>query len=411
MLLPGRDGDSRLDLAWSPDGRFFAYIDARNYTAQVTQLLVVRVEDGESIPITDAMTSVWSPIWSSDGRALYFISNRGGSSDLWEQPVDGDGRPRGDPRPLTTGLSIMNARFSPDGARLVYSRGRPIRNIFRVPIEFDHLATWDDAKQITFDEAQNEGFDLSPDGTKLLVSSDRSGNPDLWLVPVDDGEPQQLTNDPTPDWFPRWSADGASMVFYSYRSGNREIWLRPVDRGVARQLTQGDAESVFPSWSPDGREIAFYSPRGGTDDIYAVSVDVGEPRQVTSGAGGNRNPVYSPDGNWIFLVSRSDGPLFLARVPVAGGEPERLTHGQDENWHPRFSRDGRLVYFLSVRDGNRNIWVLSLDDGEQRAVTDFKGRRGQLAVNTLSVGERYLYFAWADATGDLWLMDVVEDSE
>ena len=115
-------------------------------------------------------------------------------------------------------------------------------------------------------------------------------------------KPRQLTNDPTADWFPRWSPDGASMAFYSFRSGNREIWVRPVERGVAQQLTQGDAESVFPAWSPDGREIAFYSPRAGTDDIYAVSVDGGEPRQVISAAGDEEFPVYSPDGNWIFLL-------------------------------------------------------------------------------------------------------------
>ena len=60
--LPGHDGDGRLDLAWSPDERFFAYVDARNNSAQVTQLLVVRLEDGKSIPITDGMTNVWSPI-------------------------------------------------------------------------------------------------------------------------------------------------------------------------------------------------------------------------------------------------------------------------------------------------------------------------------------------------------------
>ena len=408
VRLPGHDGDGRLDLAWSPDERFFAYLDARNYTAQVTQLLIVRLEDGESIPVTDRMTSVWSPIWSRDGSALYFVSNRGGSSDLWKQPLDGNGQSRGDPQPLTTGLSIRNAMFSPDGTKLVYSRGRPIRNIFRVPIVPDRVVTWDDAEQLTFDEAQNEHFDLSPDGTALLVSSDKSGNPDLWLVPVDGGEAQQLTNDPTPDWFPKWSPDGASMAFYSYRSGNREIWVRQVERGVARQLTQGDSESVFPSWSPDGKEIAFYFPRAGTDDIYAVSVDGGEPRQVTSGGDGHLNPIYSPDGDWIFLISRSNGPNFLARVPVEGGEPEPLTQ---VGGLPRFSHDGRHVYFVGNRDGDRNIWVLSLDDGEERAVTDFRGRRGGLPPDALSVGEHYLYFAWADATGDLWLMDVVEGGE
>ena len=76
----------------------------------------------------------------------------------------------------------------------------------------------------------------------------------------------------------------------------------------------------------------------------------------------------------------------------------------------QFSHDGRHVYFLRVRDGNRNFWTFSLDDGEERAVTDFKGRRGGLAIDALAVDEHYLYFAWADATGDLWLMDV-ESSE
>jgi Tol biopolymer transport system component len=302
--------------------------------------------------------------------------------------------------------------FSPDGTRLVYSRGRAIRNIFRVPIVEGAVTTWDDAEQITFDEALNENFDLSPDGQTLLVGSDRSGNPDLWLVPVDGGEPRSLTNDPTPDWFPQWSPDGTSMAFYSYRSGNREIWVRSVERGVARQLTQGDAESVMPSWSPDGREIAFYSPRAGTDDIYAVSVEGGEPRKVTSGEDRSYYPVYSTDGNWIFMDSRTDdGPRFLARVPVEGGEPEQITDDHGDDAFPRPSRDGRHVYFLSARDRIRNIWVLSLDDGEERAVTDLRGRSGRLPIDALAVGEQYLYFGWAEETGDLWLMDVVEGDE
>ena len=114
--------------------------------------------------------------------------------------------------------------LAPDGTRLAYSRGRAIRNIFRAPILSERVATWDDAEQLTFDEAQNEHFDLSPDGTTLLVSSDRSGNPDLWLVPLRGGR-QQITSDPTPDWDPRCSPDGETMAFYSYRSGNREIWV------------------------------------------------------------------------------------------------------------------------------------------------------------------------------------------
>jgi TolB protein len=210
VSLPGRSGRASFDLAWSPDEREFAYVDASSYSAQVGQILVLGVEDGRASNITDGRTNVWNPVWSSDGRYLYYASNRGGSMDLWRQTMR-DGKPVGDAQPVTTGVGITSAAFSRDGRKLAYSKGRVVANVWRVPILPDRPATWSDARQVTFDEAYIEMLDVSRDGEKLIVSSDRAGNPDLWLLPAEGGAMQQLTIDPTPDWAPRWSPDGKEI--------------------------------------------------------------------------------------------------------------------------------------------------------------------------------------------------------
>lgn len=143
------------------------------------------------------------------------------------------------------------AYMSPEAS----AAGEPVE---LTPILSDRVATWDDAEQLTFDQAFVEFVDISPDGKRIVLSSDRSGNPDLWIMPTDGGEMTQLTTDPTPDWFPSWSPDGSEIAFYAYRSGNRHIWVMPAGGGVARQVTLGESEDYHPVWSPDGERIAFF---------------------------------------------------------------------------------------------------------------------------------------------------------
>ena len=127
--LPASQNFDRYDLSWSPDGQHVAYVAAIVSRADVTQIFVQPVSGGEPLLITDGRTSDWSPSWSNDGRKLFFVSNRGGSMDLWQQRMDQERKP------------------------------------------------------ITFDKANFAMFDLSPDGKHLVTSSDRSGKLDLWLLP------------------------------------------------------------------------------------------------------------------------------------------------------------------------------------------------------------------------------------
>ena len=231
------------DLSWSRDGRFFAYLDL-GHAADINHLWLVRLSDGEAIPASDGLTRVSSPTWSEDGRTLYFLWNRGESMDLWQQGLGDDGAPMGEPQPITVGIGMRHAVFSSDGSKLAYSKGRVVRNLWRVPILEDRAATWADAQQLTFDEASLEVIDVTNDGERLVFNSDRRGNMDLWVMPAAGGDPIQITTDPAPDWAPQFSPDGTKVLFYSYRSGNREAWVMPLSGGPARQLTDGAATGL-----------------------------------------------------------------------------------------------------------------------------------------------------------------------
>src|SRR5262249_5829432 len=392
--LPG--DAARLDVTWSPDGRFVAYVDqAGSYTSQVTRVWVLRLSDGRAHAITDGRTEEWSPSWSPDSRTIYFSSNRGGPRDLWQQRLDGDGAPVGPAQRVTTGVDVLQAAVSPDGKRVAYAKGRKVANVWRVPVLGDRAATWADAQQITVDQAHIEFFDISPDGERLAVQSDRNGNPDIWVLPASGGEMQQITSDPTPDWAPQGSRDGREIAYYGFRSGRREIWIVPVGGGPARQLTH--AGGLHGKWSPDGATI-FYSGAGG---FYSIPAAGGEPRRV----GGDRpvgmsNPAgaraISHDGRW-FAAYNEKG---IWRVALAGGDPILITkmQGRFAKWFP----DGHSIVFVY----GANLWQATVDGKAPRPLTNFVGRRGYLEQDPVT-DERYVYFSWREDISDIWLMDVV----
>lgn len=323
--------------------------------------------------------------------------------DLWAQPLTEDRTPRGPPVPLTTGIGFRNAALSPDGSRLAYSKGQYVSNGFRVPVSTERPATWSDAEQLTFDLARIEFLDVSKDGKRLLFSSDRAGNQDLWLMAIETGEMKQLTTEITPDWAPRWSPDENEIAFYSHRSGNRDVWVMPVSGGSVRQLTRDEAGEWLPSWAPDGKEIVYL--RHGTEP-WVVPADGGEARQIGFYAI-DFGVEWSPDAKWLGFIGESDRGPHVWRVAPAGGDPEKLTAGQVRTF--RWSLDGKKVYYIGRADREGTIWEYSLDDGLERPLTNLGGRRGALGGLGLSTDGQYVYFTWEEDIGDIWVMDVVSE--
>ncbi len=396
--------------SWSPDGRLVAYVDAPGIAleANTHQLRVLDLETEEVTLVTDGQGQAWSPTWSPDGRTLFFVSNKGGTRDLWMQRLRPAGALEGSAERLTTGVGMRWAALSAAGDRLVYSQGRLVSNLWRVPIFDDRAATWDDAEQLTFDQARVEYYNVSPDGSQLLFNSDRNGNSDLWSMPVDGGELRQLTTDPADDFAPMLSPDGREVVFYSMRSGNRDLWVMPASGGSARRLTQNPAWDGFPSWSPDGSQIAFISMREAGFGLWVMPADGGEPRKIANNSTGI--PHWSKDGNSIAYVAFGDNFSRVSRVAVGGGDPDVLSTGAARSIVP--SRDGEAIYFHGVTTNTGSadgVWALSLVDGTERRLTNLLDRRGNLGTG-LGTDGQYLYFTWQEDLGDIWVMDVVTDN-
>lgn len=402
VVLPGHEGNLCWDLSVRPDGRRFAYVEGGSSGTEVTRLWTIPASGGAAAPLTDGLTNVWSPTWSADGRKVFYVSNRGGSMDLWQQAVAEDGSALAQPIAVTHGLGIRSAAFSPDGSRLAYTRGGMIGNVWRVPMHSGQPATWADATQLTFDLGHIEFVDVSPDGALLAISSDRRGNQDLWLLPATGGQPIPLTTDSTPDWNPRWSPDGREIAFVAYRSGNRDIWVMPSRGGPARQLTSHPGQDRYPSWSPDGSEIVFQSV--GTAATLVVGVDGGEPRPVAPGV--RSSAEWSPDGQWL-LVERHGK---LHRMARDGHEAVLLPSTGAYASARRFSRDGNSILYSVVTGPreNHDIWKLALADGKVSRLTKLDGRRGRLGYG-FSADATYLYITWHEDAGDIWAMDVITD--
>ena len=406
IALPGR-GRGRFDLSWSPDERFVAYVDAPGPDSPVTQLWLLGLEDSEVVPLTDGRASDRTPSWSPDGRAIYFVSNRGGSSDLWVQRVDREGKLVGEAEPLTSGVGMREASLSADGTKIVYVQGRKITNLWRVPIRSDRPASWSDAEQLTFDQSAIECVDLSPDTTRLAFSSDRGGHHNIWTMPADGGPMEQLTFEVMPDWCPTYSPDGKELLIYSFRGESRDIWILSATEGQPRKISHQTGDTQFPMWSPDGMRIAYLSNQGGNADIWTMSAEGDDIRQLTSDPSPDVFPLWSPDGEWLLFGSRRDpnGQSRIWRVPSDGGTPEPVTDANGTR--PRYSLDGSRIYFL---DGERVRFVEHVfADGSEKTVADFSGKRGALSLFTLATDDQYLYFGWEEDFGDIWVMDVVTD--
>lgn len=316
----------------------------------------------------------------------------------------------GEPVALTQGIGMRDAAFTLDGKRLAYNRGAWVRTVMRAPVVADRAVTWADTEPVISEQAYVEFIDLSPDGELLAVSSDRAGNQDLWILPAAGGQMRQLTTDPTPDWAPSWSPDGSQIAFYALRSGNRDIWVMPSRGGPATQLTSHPAVDNLPQWSPTRPEIGFTSQRSGTYDAWIVDADGSrEPERAAAIFHLDevmRNWTWTPDGDGILFTKKNS--FFV--VSRDGGEPKLVFEGGElELGTPRFSPDGETLYF-AVQTGlleNRDLWKISVKDGTLSRATKLEGRRGSFGYQYDTDG-RYLYLTWAEDTGDIWVMDVVQ---
>jgi len=279
--------------AYSPNGKLLAFV--RNQTSNVEDVYVMPAAGGEPRRLTFDNRGVWGLAWTSDGREVIFSSRRQGFDRLWRIPATG-GSPELIP---AAGEDAQYPSVSRKGNRLVYSRATIDTDIWRVGLTEEGKAAGAPAKFIA--------------STRIDTAAE-------------------------------YSPDGSRVVFYSNRSGSAELWVADAGGQNPFQLTsRGGKEQNYPRWSPDGQWIAYASPASGNWEVYRVSLNGGNPQQLTSEAADDYRPSWSRDGQWIYFASTRDGQDNLWKIPAAGGPPVQVTHRGALNGEE--SPDGKFLYF------------------------------------------------------------------
>lgn len=392
------EADSHIAPAWSPDGRAIVF---QNIEKTKFDIRLVEVESGAMTWLTDDPFPDIDPVWSFDGREVFFSSPRGGGMNLWRISVDKDGSPAGPPHQITTGAGQdVNVTVAPGGGRVAFTILSQNADLWRLPVEPETgMPTGAPEPVIVTTREESRGA-ASPDGRRLAFNSDRRGEMNLWLYTPEDGTTQQLTSGSGGDYQPRWSPDGRTLVFFSSRSGNADIWTVEVASGQLRQLTADPGLDVNPFYSPDGRWIAFQSDRGGRKDLWVMASDGSDHRQLTTDAVLDHFIPWTPDSRSLLVKVPGEG----ARQVFLDGSPSRELPEIRSAAHMSLSPDGRLIIDV---EGHRTLNVAPVDGGPPRRAFEFEDSDVRIDYPTWSPdGEWVIFDRHRPTAGDIWLLDL-----
>jgi hypothetical protein len=193
---------------------------------------------------------------------------------------------------------------------------------------------------------------------KIAFTSDRDGNPEIYVTNGDGTEQVRLTNNPGMDDSPAWSPDGRRIAFLSQKaSGGYAIKLMNADGTGQGELTtisfeencqQHCAQGLGLRWSPLGTKIAFAERVGGVEyDIFTINVDGSNRVNLTNDPAFDFEPSWSPDGSRILFVSSRD-PFLTMHTMNADGSDVRALPSDGEFWDlaPDWSPRGDRIVFL-----------------------------------------------------------------
>ena len=368
----------------------------------------VNLTDGTSADLVAGGAMNQSPVWTADGRTLFFVSNRQGTPDIYAQRISEAVRPVGEPTRITTGSNAHALWLTSSGSRLAYADPTAESNVWTLPVPQAGPVGIAGATQLTVGVQLVEAVRPSRDGAWLLYDLDASGNPDIWRVPLEGGVAEQLTTEPLSEFAPDLSPNGREVAYHAFVEGSRELFVRSLETGAIAQLTDSaTASESHPRWSPDGRQIVYrdqaaVTAGGGVHLIERNDQDEwGDPEFLVSGAG---QAAWSADGRRI--VYARGGALEV--LTLDSREPDVVYEPGSELavLEPHWSADDRALYF-KVRDvsGMSAIWAVPTEGGEAHALVHFDDPQRLSNRSDLSGDGRAFYFTLEDRQSDIWIAD------
>ena len=330
--------------------------------------------------------------------------------------------------------AIVDPQISPDGKSIAFTvtennlaEGKSKTEVYLMDADGNNI------RKVTDNPAADDHPRWSPDGKSLLFLSTRHEGPQAWLLPLEGGEPAQVTHFTTGVSDAVWTSDGKHIVFTSdvfpecgadgdcnkkidesvssgpiqahmadhllyrhstsWKDGRRShVFVYDIDAKKYTDLSPGDYDApVFSlggggvAVSPDGKEVCFASNHDANEaettnaDLFIVSTSGGEPKDITAeNKSFDGDPSYSPDGKYIAYrmqtIPAYESDLFrIALYDRKSGEKTVLTEKFD-NWVGEFTwaPDSKSIYFTADVQGHIPLYNLELKSKQVTPVIDVK---------------------------------------
>jgi serine/threonine protein kinase len=385
--------------SWSPNGDRIAFWFMPP-SAGRSDIATISRNGGPIEVITKDASTNWNPVWSPDGKFLYFASDRSGNMSFWRVAIDEQtGKVQGEAETVSTPSNFnRHLSFASNGRRLVYVQTHQQANIQAIKFDSRTEKTIGEPFWITRGDRHIVRPELSPDGTRFVMRVSRRTQDDIVVVSRDGTQWRDLTNDKSFDRYPRWSPDGKRIAFTSDRCGRYEIWLQDADAANLRQLTfDTEGDTTFPLWSPDGSQLLFRS------NFVNSVLDVNKPwaeqnlRRLPPPPDNQRflGWDWSPDGKRV--IGSMSPPTVVACYSFETNQYENLTDfGGSAMWLPDSTR---FIFLL-----DNKIYLSDVKTKRVREV--FSTGENEIRSVDISPDGKLLYYSVYSAESDIWLLDL-----
>lgn len=226
--------------SWTPDGKVVYALNSGSNT----DLYLLDRREGTSKQLTVNSGNNDFPTVSPDGRYVVFSSDRSGVLCLWRIDIDGSNA-----KQLTNRFSTK-ANFAPDGRNIVYMSSDNKHTVSTISIDGG------EPRQLTTNMSGHPVF--SPDGTKIAcLYEEQDSKMKIAIIPANGGSPVKTF--PLPGGISltfRWTPDGKSIMYSLRRGGVGNLWMQPIEGGEPKQLTNFTSDLIFSyDLSRDGKQL------------------------------------------------------------------------------------------------------------------------------------------------------------